>query len=104
MASSPSVIDGISAAMSVQSVRNEVIASNIANRDAEGYQRLKVGFDRAFEEAGRATVAADRSSTPVSMEDDLIALTSNSAQYQALARVLNRYFVVLATITNPNRG
>lgn len=90
--------------MSVQSLRNEVIASNIANRNAEGYQRLKVGFDRAFEEAGRATVVADPSSTPVSMEDDLIALSSNSGQYQALARVLNRYFVVLATITNPNRG
>jgi flagellar basal-body rod protein FlgB len=98
------VIDGISAAMSVQSLRNEVIASNIANRNAEGYQRLKVSFDRAFEEAGRATVVADRSNTPVSMEDDLIALSSNSAQYGALARVINRYFVVLATITNPNRG
>jgi flagellar basal-body rod protein FlgB len=104
VAPSPSVVDGISAAMSVQSLRNEVIASNIANRNAEGYQRLKVGFDRAFEEAGRATVVADRSSTPVSMENDLIALSSNSMQYQALARVLNRYFVVLATITNPNRG
>jgi flagellar basal body rod protein FlgB len=104
VASSPSVIDSISATMSVQSLRNEVIASNIANRNAEGYQRLKVGFDRAFEEAGRATVVADRSSTSVSMEDDLIALSSNSGQYQALARVLNRYFVVLATITNPNRG
>src|SRR5690349_15695391 len=104
MASHPSVIDGISAAMSVQSLRNEVIASNIANRDAEGYQRLKVGFDRAFEEAGRATVVADRSNAPVSLEDDLIALSSNSMQYQSLARVLNRYFVVLATITNPNRG
>jgi flagellar basal body rod protein FlgB len=104
VASSPSVVDGISAAMSVQSLRNEVIASNIANRNAESYQRLKVGFDRAFDAAGRATVVADRSSTPVSMEDDLIALSSNSMQYQALARVLNRYFVVLATITNPNRG
>jgi flagellar basal-body rod protein FlgB len=98
------VIDGISATMSVQSLRNEVIASNIANRDAVGYQRLKVAFDRAFDQAGRATVVADRSSTPVSMEDDLVALSANSGQYQALARVLNRYFVVLATITNPNRG
>ena len=104
MSSSPSVIDSISAAMSVQSLRNEVIASNIANRNAEGYQRLKVGFERAFEEAGRATVVADGSNAPVALEEDLVALSTNSMQYQALARVLNRYFIVLATITNPNRG
>lgn len=90
--------------MSVQSLRHEVIVSNIANRDAVGYQRLKVAFDRSFEAAGRATVVPEASNTPVSMEDDLVALSSNSMQYQALARVLNRYFVVLATITNPNRG
>jgi flagellar basal-body rod protein FlgB len=98
------VIDRIGAAMSVQSLRNEVIASNIANRDAEGYQRLKVGFDRAFAQAGQASVVVDRSNAPVSPEDDLLALSANSSEYQALARVLNRYFFLLAAITNPNRG
>jgi flagellar basal-body rod protein FlgB len=81
-----------------------VIASNIANRNAEGYQRLKVGFERAFDEAGRASVVVDGSNATVSLEDDVVALSTNATQYQALARVLNRYFFVLAAITNPNRG
>jgi flagellar basal-body rod protein FlgB len=100
---SASVIDSICAAMSVRSLRNEVIASNIANRNAEGYQRLKVSFEHAFAAAGRAGVVTD-SAAPASLEDDLVALSTNALQYQALARVLNRYFFLLAAITNPNRG
>ena len=100
----PSVIDQISASMSVGSLRNQVIAGNIANRDTQGYQRLKLSFDRAMDRAGTATVTADNSSEPTSVEQDLVALSSNSMQYQALARVLSRYFSILNAITNPNRG
>jgi hypothetical protein len=40
----------------------------------------------------------------VSIEDDVLVLSTNAMQYQTLARVLNRYFFLLAAITNPNRG
>lgn len=101
---SVAVIDQISAAMSVRTLQHHVIASNIANRDAHGYQRLKVRFDHAMGEATAASVAVDRADAPVSLEQDLLALTSNSAHYEAMARVLGRYFSIISAITSYSRG
>ena len=82
-----------------------MIASNIANRDTEGYQRLQVRFDAALERADVVPVpAAPNGDAQVSLEQDLVALSSNSAQYQALARVLSRYFSIVSAITNYSRG
>lgn len=97
------VIDQISAAMSLSSLQHQVIASNIANRDTQGYQRLQLNFDRAMDRAD-ATVVAEKTDTPVSMEQDLVALSTNSMQYETLARALTRYFSIVSAITNPNRG
>ena len=105
MTSPLSVVDQVSAALSRASLQHEVIASNIANRDTEGYQRLQLRFDAALE---RASVVAEpanaQADAPVSLEQDLVALSSNSARYEALARVLNRYFSIVSAITNYNRG
>lgn len=98
-----SVIDQISAAMSVKSLEHEAIASNIANRDTQGYQRLKVQFDRAWG-AEAARITTDKTSAPVSVEEDLVALSTNAGRYQALARSLSRYFSIINAITTPNRG
>jgi flagellar basal body rod protein FlgB len=101
---SASVIDQISASLSVSSLRNQVIASNIANRDTVGYRRLQVNFKRAMDGAGSAAVTGERASAPVSLEQDLVALSSNSMQYQALAHTLSRYFSIISAITSPNGG
>lgn len=98
------VIDQIAASMSVRSLEHQVIASNIANRDTQSYQRLKVRFDQAMDRAGAARIATEDSGTPVSLEQDLVALSSSSMHYQALARSLSRYFAVIAAITRPNGG
>lgn len=101
----PSVIDQVSASMSATSLRHQVIAANIANHDTPGYQRMKLQFDRAMGTAGEsASVAADTSALSVSLEQDLVALSSNATQYQALARVLNRYFSIVSTITTQGRA
>lgn len=101
--SAPSVIDRISAAMSVRSLEHQAIASNIANRDTQGYQRLRVQFDRALERTD-ARIVADTSTTPVSLEEDLLALSTNTGRYNSMARVLTRYFSIINAITTPNRG
>jgi flagellar basal-body rod protein FlgB len=105
MTSPVSVVDQVSAALSRASLQHEVIASNIANRDAQGYQRLQVRFDAAMD---RASVVPEQASThddaPVSLEQDMVALSSNVAQYEALARVLSRYFSIASAITNYSRG
>jgi flagellar basal-body rod protein FlgB len=98
------VVDQISAALSVSNLRHEVIASNIANRDSQGYQRLKVRFDQAMSGGESATVVNDYSAADVSLEQDLVALSSNTLRYESLARALRGYFALIATITSPNRG
>lgn len=100
----PSVVDQVSAALSARSLLHEAIASNIANRDAQGYQRLQVRFDAAMAQGRAPTVQAERTREPVSLEQDLVALSANAAQYQALARTLSRYFSIINAITAANRG
>jgi flagellar basal-body rod protein FlgB len=100
-----SVVDQVSTALSLASLKNQVIASNIANRDTQGYQRLQVRFDAAMARADVVAEPAEASAdTPVSLEQDLVTLSSNSGRYEALARVLNRYFSLVSTITNSGRG
>lgn len=104
---SPSIplIEQFSAAMSVSSLRHQVIATNIAARDAQNPQRLRLQFDDAMNRAsGTARVVADSSGTPVSLEQDLVSMSSNAARYQALARVLGRYFSIAAIVAASSRG
>ena len=97
-----STIDRISAAMSISSLRNQVIASNIANRDTPGYQRLALAFSHALDGPGVATVVpeAPETSAGASMEQDIVDLSVNAKRYQALARVLTRWFAIANTITS----
>lgn len=104
MSSPVSVIDQMSASMSVSSLQNQVTASNIANRDTQDYQRLKLRFDNAMYGAGTAEIVAEKADQAPPLEQDLVALSTNSMHYQSLARVLNRYFSMLESIANPNRG
>ena len=95
-----SVIDQVSTALSVSNLRHQVIASNIANRDTQDYQRLALQFDRAMS----AVVTIDATTEPVSLEQDLAALSSNAAHYAALARALSRYFSIVNAIADGSRG
>jgi flagellar basal body rod protein FlgB len=99
-----SVVDRVSAAMSVSSLQHQVVANNIANRDTQGYQRIKLQFDRALGETGGARIIPDTTAAPVSIEQDLVSLSSNATRYEALARVLSRYFSIAATIVSSTRG
>jgi flagellar basal body rod protein FlgB len=99
-----SVTEQISAAMSACNLQHQVNVSNIANRDTQGYQRLRVQFDRAMGEPDAAAVVTDRSNVPVSLEQDLVAMSTNLMQYQTMARALGRYFSIVSAIANPNRG
>jgi flagellar basal body rod protein FlgB len=99
-----SVVEQISAAMSAKALQHDVIASNIANRDAQGYQRMKVRFDSLMGEGGPPTVTVDTTPGVPSLEADVVALTRNTGQYSAMARVLSRYFSIISAITHNGRG
>jgi flagellar basal-body rod protein FlgB len=101
----PNVIDQISASMTASSLEHQKIVSNIANRDTPGYQRMKLQFDRAMDKtSGSARTDLGATGTTVSLEQDLVSLSSNAMQFQALARVVSRYFSITAVITGQGRG
>jgi flagellar basal body rod protein FlgB len=102
--SQAATIERVSEAMSLRALQLDVIASNVANRDAEGYQRMRVQFDSALQRSGAVRIEPDVTGPTPSIEDDLVQLASTSMQYQALAGSLSRYFSVLATIANPTRA
>jgi flagellar basal body rod protein FlgG len=99
-----SVIQQISAAMSVCNLQHQVNVANIANRDSQGYQRMRLQFDAAMDRAGSARIVADHGTTAPSLEQDLVTLSTNLMHYQVRARSVSRYFSIIAAITNPNRG
>ena len=99
-------VDQVSSALSLASLRHQAIASNIANRDTVGYRRLQVQFNEALQ-AGAPhpviTPEAVAASVP-SVEQDMVALSTNALHYQALARVLSRYFSIHETIAGSGRS
>lgn len=102
------VADQMSAALSVASLRHQVIASNIAHRDSVDYQRMTLRFADAMgrEEAAAPQVVAEESLArgKPSLEQDMLALSGNAMNYQVLARALARYFTIAGTIASGGRG
>lgn len=102
---SPQVIEQVSAALSVAGLRHQVIASNIANRDSVGYQRLALRFADALNAAGPAQVVPEERASAAlpALEEDMLALSGNAMNYQALAKALAKYFTIAETIASGGR-
>lgn len=117
------LVDRVSAAMTVSSLRHQVISSNIANHGVPGHTRSAVVFDQAMRTAFEQQLGATGSATKPddvlsyvqlvptsggndagSIETDVVELSSNSLQYQVLARTLNRYFSIASLMTMGGRG
>lgn len=99
-------VDQVSSALSLASLRNQAIASNIANRETEGYQRLQAQFSRALQAGdARPVIVPETAAGPApSVEQDIVAMSNNALHYQALARVLSRYFSIEETIAGGGKG
>lgn len=99
-------VDQVSSALSLASLRNQALASNIANRDTEGYQRLQAQFSQALQGGATHPVITPEATAGAapSVEQDMVALSTNALHYQALARVLSRYFSIQETIAGGGRS
>lgn len=98
-------IDQVSSALSLASLRHQVIASNIAHREVPGHPRLKVGFAELLgADPPRPVVMRDEAAARPSLEQDMVALSNNALNYQALTRALSRYFSIVEIITGNNKG
>lgn len=106
-------------ALDAASLRQDAIASNIANVDTIGYVPMSVSFEdqlgaarRSLRSDGRLDAAAldgvaprleqvtDQtpagSTNPVSLDLEVARLTQNSGHYQELAKALSKHFGILS--------
>ncbi len=101
-----SVSDGVSSVLHVAingvSLRQNVIADNIANLDTPGYRASSVDFESALRRAlsngdlGSMEVTTTATDTPVGPNDnnvdlrkEVLAATQSQYQYQVLTRAIN---------------
>jgi flagellar basal-body rod protein FlgB len=106
------LIDQISSSLTTASMQNRITASNIANRDSEGYVRLRLSFDAAMQAVDHAGTGSRQRSLPavvpdertVSLEDDLLTLSKNTINYQALTKSLSRYLSIASAIASAGRS
>jgi len=113
-------------ALDAASLRQQAIASNIANADTVGYEPLSVNFETQLEEArfamqsqGRldATSLAgvvprleiDRSyrsfglSPKVLLDVEVAHMAQNAVHYQALIRGLSRHFAIMSSAVSDGK-
>jgi flagellar basal-body rod protein FlgB len=113
-------VPSLSAALDAAVLRQQAIATNIANANTPGYTPVRLRFDAAWADAERADggrggapaltlkpvalhaggAAVDGS---VKLDQEVAAMSQNSAHYQALLRGLNRYFSLMASAASEGR-
>jgi flagellar basal body rod protein FlgB len=100
-------------ALDAASLRQMIIAANIANSSDPSYLSRRVDFESRLtallEQAGgivnpenvRPQVTTD--SIPVSLDQELAAQTANNIHYQALIKTLNSQLELLSSAINDGR-
>ena len=109
MAQSGNIVDLLEAGMKAERLRQQTIASNIANIETPGYRRLDVKFDELLAKALKSSDSANvdeiepeiyqPQNTPVrsngndvNMEAEVGNLVKNSLRYTAYARIMQKRF------------
>jgi flagellar basal-body rod protein FlgB len=104
-------------ALDAASMRQQAIAANIANADAQGYAPMRVSFEeqlddvrRGLESGGSIEASAlaaieprlvpaavgDAAAEPVRLDVEAARLAENGVRYQALVKGLSRHLGILA--------
>lgn len=114
----------LSLALDAATLRQQAIASNIANANAAGYIPLRVSFNAEFDAVRRSLVDRGRTETdalgavrmqlepaldangiamPVELDAEVAALAQNTTHYQTLIRGLSRHFSMLASAVSEGK-
>lgn len=113
-------LPALSLALDAAVMRQQVIASNIANAHTEGYVAQRVSFEAAMDAASgdvlrssdstdlRLTAYAYNATTPsidgaVRLDSEVAAMSQNGAHYQALLKALNRHLSVMASAVSEGK-
>jgi len=81
------------------------LASNVANLDTPGYERLSVRFEESLQRArrggagmpGDVTAEMVQEDGPPQLEDELMALADTQMRVQLASRALHEHFARLKT-------
>lgn len=108
MVGPPPITESLEAALKAASLRQSVIANNIANLNTPGYRRRAVVFEKhlvAALEAGKEklgdvpmeifqpqTTSVNALGNDVSLEKEIGDMIQNQAMYKTYLRVLNRLY------------
>ena len=111
-------------AMDAASLRQQAIATNIANHATQGYVPQKVDFESQMQEARRAldgkgsmeafalagvrlqlepVLDAHGQPAKVQLDEQVADLAQNAVQFQVLARGLSRHFSILSTAVSDGK-
>ena len=106
----------LSLALDAATMRQQVIAANIANADTPGYTARTVSFDAVMANAfgARGAVSLDAhvmprldangSPQPVQVDTEMAELSLNQLQYQTLIAGLNKHLSVLSTAISDGKS
>lgn len=117
-------IESVRLALGASSLRQSLIADNIANVNTPDHVRMKVVFEQHLADAlGRISDAdspaealgelsgiepevtqASARGTKVELEQEMVALSANALRYHALTRGLSRYLSIAGAIASGSRG
>lgn len=96
-----SKVDLLKSAMTAYVWRSEAVASNLANLDSPGYQRMSVSFEEEMSRALRSRGHRDPADVkpelnvedgPPVLEDEMMELADTQMRTQLVARALRDHF------------
>ena len=117
-------VESVRMALGASSLRQSLIADNIANVNTPGHVRMKVVFEQHLADAlGRISTAdspaealdelsgvepqvmqASARGAKVELEQEMVELSANALRYHALSRGLSRYLSIAGAIASGSRG
>lgn len=112
----PATLQLVSRALDAGALRHQAIAQNIANANVAGAKATRVQFEellgsipadlaqgRGFKAEDVAAPRAVATDSAVALDDEMVALSSNSLQYQALLKALSRQLSILSVAAQEGR-
>lgn len=117
MAQSGKIVDLLEAGMRSERLRQQTIASNIANIETPGYRRLDVKFDELLAKALKSpdstdlkeiepeiyqplTTAVRSNGNDVNLEAEVGDLIKNSLRYTTYVRIMQKRFTQIEAAVN----
>lgn len=117
----------VSLALDAATMRQQAIAQNIANVNTPGYQRMSVSFEshlaalkdssghlkprslaslsdfRPRLELAEAQVVGNQAEQKIALDQELVKLSENTLQHQALLKMMTKHFSVLSSAINEGK-